>query len=198
MIWSRLSKASIPTLCALGLSGCMHVPVATVYKLATFDILNANPAVIRAAVRYPSALMVRPGGVILSVTTERRGEKAKSIETFILEEAKDANELAAIARYRRDGMMVATYRLADGDVVRVRDLLTQHREMAKQGGQPGTKGIGVAATACHKGALPAGPILTSTYLKLDAADGYLPILEDLDLRSQLSAEALAAEIRPCT
>lgn len=43
----------------------------------------------------------------------------------------------------------------------------------------------------------AAPILTSTYLRLDHADGYLPVIEDMDLRSQVSADVLAAQIPPC-
>lgn len=197
MIWSRLFKTSIPALFALGLSGCMHVPVSTIYKLATFDVVTADPAVIRAAVRYPQALNVQAGGVVLTVTTGREGDKDKRTDTFVLEEAKESADLEAIARYRRGGTIVAAYRLTTGDVARVRQLLSDHREQLKRGGRAGAKGIGVAATACHVAGLPSGAILTSTYLKLDSV-GYMAVLEDLDLRSQLSAETLEAQVRPCT
>ncbi|MEQ1695093.1 MAG: hypothetical protein ABL901_04555 [Hyphomicrobiaceae bacterium] len=197
MIRTRLLITSALMPFVLGLSGCMHVPVSTVYKLATFDVVDSDPGVIRAAVRYPQALAVQPGGVVLTITTSgREGGKGKGIETFVLEHATERTELDAIARYRRDGMMVATYRLSGVDTVRARHLLAQHKEAVARGERPGSKGIGVAATACHVAGLPSGAILTSTFLKLDGA-GYMPVIEDLDLRSQLSAEDLAAHVRPC-
>lgn len=182
---------------ALALGGCMHVPVSTIYKLATFDFLTADPAVIRAAVRYPSAMEVRPGGVVLTVTTGATAGLEKRADTFTLEEAKESTETEPIARYRRNGTTVAAYRLNAADTERVRRLLAGHREALARGERPGAKGIGIAASACHNAGLPAGAILTSTFLRLDAAQGYMAVLEDFDLRSELSAEALAAQVPPC-
>jgi hypothetical protein len=57
--------------------------------------------------------------------------------------------------------------------------------------------IGISADACRNGALPAGRILTSTYLLVNPADGYLPVLEDIDLRQEISQTDLAGKLPAC-
>lgn len=193
----RSNCVALASCLALGMSGCMHIPVSTIYKLATFDVSSADPAVFRAAVRYSSGLDVLPGSAVLTVTSSGPASRGKSIDTFVLEEAKESGEIAAIARYRRSGMRIAVYRLNATDVVRVQNLLSEHRDAIKRGMPTGAKSIGVAAAACHKAGLPQGPILTSTYLRLDTAGDYMPVIEDLDLRSQLGSEALAKQVLPC-
>lgn len=185
---------TLPTLLA---AGCSHVPLSTIYHLATFDLASADPAALRAAIRHPSALAPQPGGVKVTVTVGRQGEQAHRVHSYVLEPAEGPTELAPLAAHLRTGYDVLAYRLSDTDARAVRQLQADRREQARSGTAPSAFNLTVAAAACHRGALPAGAILSSTYLKLDAVGGYLTVVEDIDLRRELGDAALAREVPPC-
>jgi hypothetical protein len=121
---------------------------------------------------------------------DRRGDR------FVLEQVSDSREIEALARLRRSGDRIFVYQLSRADVRRVRQTQAQYREL-KQRGERGRLSIGVASNACRLGPLPAGAILTSTYLKVSEADGYLPVLVDIDLRKDLGDAALVERLPAC-
>jgi len=179
------------------LGGCMHVPVTTLYKLWSTDMAAADPALMRVATRTPRALAPRPGGVKLTYTAWRDGDKDKRVYTFVLAEANEPGELAPLAKYKRAGDAVTAFRLSASDAQQLRTLQAESREETSSiKGKPHGE-IGISADACRREALGSGPILTSTYLLVSQADGYLPVLEDIDLRQELSASEFAAHLPLC-
>ncbi len=191
----RCVLAVLAALAALSLAGCGYVPVTTLYKLWSFDLLHADPAQIRAAARYPDALAPRPGGAKLLVTI-KSGERS-DVRTFVLEDDTNAAELAAVAKYRRAGFSLRVFRLAATDVALMRSVLKDLRE-AKARGDKATGSLGISVDACHMGVLPKQAVLTSSFLKLDTAAGYMTLLEDVDLRKEFGDNALAERVPPCS
>lgn len=177
--------------------GCASIPLGTIAKLWSFDIDTADPAVLRAAVRLPAYLAPRPGGVVLKVLTWADGERERHEQAFVLEESFEGAELAPLSTYRRKGDELHVYRVSATDVTVLRRLLADHREKKRTGKAKENGTIAVGAEACRRAPLPSGPIPTSTYLKLDEQDGYLPLLIDLDLRNQLGESELSKNIPPC-
>lgn len=187
----RAATAVMALLLTVWSGGCSHVPLTTVYKLAMFDPIEADPAVMRAALRYPNALALRKDGARLTLTLQAAaGEKAPRRHEFTLVAANGPGDHEPRLRYHRDGDVVEVMRLSDADVATVRKL--QAEPHGRTGGR-----LEISAAACHRSGLPAGPILTSTFLRLALADGYMTVLEDFDLRHELSAEKLATEVPPC-
>jgi hypothetical protein len=184
---ARVIGAAVVSLIA---AACMHVPVSTMAELWSFDAAKADPAAVRAAVRLPEVLVPRPGGVVLTLSIS--GGSTPEPHEFVLEEAREPMEIAAIAHEQRPGTGLYAYRLSKADAERVRNL--QRASMAASG-RGGT--IAVGAKACRRGPLPAGPVVTSTYLQLDRRKGYMPLIVDIDLRSELGAAGLDKEIPPC-
>lgn len=174
------------------LPGCSHVPLATIAKLITFDASTADPAVLRAAVRLPPSLVPRPLGVVLTVEMNKAGGRPPEKLDLVLLEVRDADELKPLALFRRDGTQLHAFRLSEEDIARVRRLQADSRANGVTGGK-----IAVGAKACRNGDLPKGPILTSSYLRLDLANGYMPLIEDFDLRAELTAADLDKEVPPC-
>lgn len=187
-----LAAAAVSALIA----GCAHVPVSTIYKLWSFDVLSADPSVIRAAVRYPAALAPRMGGAKLTVTVTGGTILKPSVHNFILEDATSPADIGELVPHKRDGYPVRAFRLADRDVIAVRALLQDLRG-AKLRSENTSGNIGVAIDACHNGGLPKLAILTSTYLKLDAGSGYMTVLEDIDLRREFGDTEIAQHVPPC-
>ena len=189
------AKYAVLVVAALS-AGCAHVPVSTIYKLWNFDVLTADPAVIRAAVRYPSALAPRPNGTKLTVTMTGGPTLKPDVREFILEDANSPADTGELTPYKRDGYPVRAFRLSDRDVGVVRALLQEVRE-GKLRSENRSANIGVAIDACHSGPMPGHAILTSTYLKLDTASGYMTVLDDVDLRKEVSADKLSKHVPPC-
>lgn len=194
----RVTSSKVFGACAVLtlLSGCGHVPPTTVYKLMTHDVLTTDPAQIRAAARYPAQVMPRPGGAKLTITTKPPRPGEPEVRTFILVEATAPSDLGELATYQRDGYPVTAYKLAAADVDALRGLLNTSK-IERANGVKRASSIGVSVDACHTGSLPVKAILASTYLKLDAASGYMTVLDDIDLRKEISAADLTQNIPPC-
>ena len=92
---------------------------------------------------------------------------------------------------------MAAYRLNAADVLELRRLQAGNRDPAQSIKGQAHGEIGISADACHTGALPAGPILTSTYLLVNVAEGYLPVLEDIDLRTEIGEKDLTGKLPAC-
>lgn len=182
---------------ALLAGGCGHIPVTTMYKLWSFDFAQADPAAIRAAIRVPAALRPRPGGAKLTISRNGPAGAAPRVETFILEDVKDPRELQLLAPFVRSGYPITAYRLAAADVQKLKQLQVEINA-ERAAGNPNARGnLGVAIDACHVKSMPQGALLSSTYLKLDAEAGYMPLVEDVDLRKEIPAQDLAKHIPAC-
>ena len=189
---------SLFTFCASALvAGCGHIPVTTMYKLWSFDFAHADPGAIRAAIRVPDALMARPAGAKLTLTRNTTGSASPVVETFILEEVRDPRELEQLARFARSGYPVTAYKLAAPDVQKLKSMQAEINAARAAGKADARGNLGVAIDACHRKAMPQGALLSSTYLKLDDEAGYMPLVEDIDLRKEISSEDLAKQIPPC-
>ena len=171
--------------------GCGHVPVTTLYKLWSYDFAQADPGAIRAAIRVPAALAPRPGGAKLTL------EHGGVTDTFVLEEVTDRQERALLSPYARSGYPVTVYRLASRDVTRLQELQKEINAHRTAGDKNAGGKLAVGIEACHRKGLPPGALLSSTYLKLDAEAGYMPLVEDVDLRKEIPADQLAEHVPPC-
>ncbi len=192
----------IPTTLVLAFSallgaGCGHVPLSTLATLATLDTNTIDPAGLGAAVRVPMVLKPRPGGVKLVITYRRPGAAKQAERSFVMEEVREPFELQKLAGFRSGGQTITAYRLSGSDVKALRQIQAETRAPAGSLLGGGQSSLGISADACHLGPLPAGPILSSTYLKVVAGGTYLPVLEDIDLRAELGEVALAEHVPPC-
>ncbi|MEQ1648979.1 MAG: hypothetical protein ABL898_10365 [Hyphomicrobiaceae bacterium] len=174
--------------------GCGHVPVASMWKLRNADAMTVDPAIIRVAVRAPAMLVARPRGAKL-IVKGRATQSAQDFEReFVLEQDETAVE-PVLLRERSTGEALTMFRISTSDVPVLRSLQAQTRSAS---GAKGTGSIGVKLEACRRGPLPAGPLLTTTYLKLDVDAGFVPVLAAVDLRRELDAKQLEVELPPCS
>lgn len=181
---------------AFALTGCGHVPVATILTLAQADVVAIDPADVRVAVRYPDILRPRPGGARLTLQTWTEGANEATKTDFVLIEEKQGAALTRLNGEHRRGDVLAMFRLSSEDAQRARQMQADHRRaVAKDGRRPAR--LDAAVDACRLGALPEGPIRASTFLMLEPAQGFMPVVVDLDLRRQFGDRALDANLPPC-
>jgi hypothetical protein len=180
---------------AAALAACGHVPLSMMYHLRNFGPRTADPAALRVAVRIPNALQLQPGDVNLAVAYWREGEDAnKREEKFLLEELPA--EVAYLTAEQRPGTHLHAFRIAPADVPRMRALQTGISAGQRRGRNHGTLGIG--ADTCHRGGWPDGPMYMTTFIKADEAQGFLTLLENVDLRTAVpKGKTLDEFLPPC-
>lgn len=174
------------------LTGCGHVPVTSMVKLARIDFQTTDPARLRVAVRVPRALKPRAEGTVLRIAVGLANGSEESRD-FAL---REVNETAELADEVEQGSEIATFAIAEKEIVDVRMFRAAliQQQKGKSGG--GIK-ISIRPDACRLEPLPAGPVVFTTYLKTAETGTYVPLARDVDLRTLDPNRDLAALIPPC-
>lgn len=189
----------IPPLVALTLAGCNGVPLMTQWKLRHFDLATADVSRLRVALRAPTWVTPTPDKAVLEATRARDEGDRKS--TIHLRRAQHSNDATELARLTRGATPLAVYEIAPQDLAAVADLQAEAAKAKQEGG--GAKGsvtIG-SGVACRSGAVPDGPISIDVYLHPDDEIGWLPLLEEFDLRPGIKTDedwrAFDDSVPPC-
>lgn len=192
--------ALMSSLVAAGLAGaCGHVPLTSLPKLSRIDIRTTKLTDLRASLSVPADIRPLPGGVTMTIVVEPK-EGGRHERKVVLEEVRDAVELAALPVMVSPGRRLTVFRLSPADAAR----LTVFRdEMLLGAGQSGNRGsLSLAADkACRTGDLSGKPIPMTGYLKTSETQDYVPLMRDVDLREAVRAVDpkidLAVAIPPC-
>lgn len=195
-------KPLAATALGVALAGCTnltvlsHVPIATMSRLAAFDLVKADPAALRVAARLPETLEPRRDGVRVILRVEDANGAGKGPHTFILAEATEPAELAQLTTAGQAGARLWVYRLAPADVARLADLRAQALAANKSRAGSVRASIDAAVDACRRADLSSGRLPTTTFLRTDGS-GYFILLQDLDLRAVVSERDLSERVPPC-
>lgn len=193
---SVMKKGILAITAVLLLSACTAIPVKTLYKLATTDMMTVDPAILRAGVRMPDWVEPRPHGVKLELGMQQAGTDPIS-ERFSLESIPAALEGKTLAAEAKPDYQLYAYRLAAQDIPRF-EAFRQTLKTKKAETRGKTKGsLSIGVDACRKTELPVGKIPVTTYLRLDTESGYLPLVVDYDLKKPVDGKNLAELIPPC-
>ncbi|WP_024281291.1 hypothetical protein [Xanthobacter sp. 126] len=186
----------------LCVGACSHVPVSSLPQLATLDLETADLTVLRAAVRAPKEIVAVPGGAFVVMSYWRQGDEArKTTVRATLEVETDPKALAALKEEERAGMRITLFRLTDEgrrklEAARSEALALKSDELAK--GRRASGSLAVSAEGCVRSALPAGPLLLSTYLRLKPGGNFVTLIQDIDLRTLLAqAGSDESAMKPC-
>jgi hypothetical protein len=169
------------------LSACASIPLKTVYNLWNFDPWTSDQREWRAAVRLPARTDadLAKARVTMKVETWVEGDSAKSAETFVLVRSTAPQDLNPLAAEARNGFALAAYMFAPEDHARLMAL--KNRIVAAKGTAKPVRGaIHISAKSCDPAMTkPAGPYPISTYLMVNRADGYNPMIVDYDLGPEM-------------
>lgn len=183
---------SLVIMLSVAVTGCSHMPVTSMVKLARVDFETSDPAQLRAAIKLPRTLRAQPKGVALRIAVQV-GRGPEEARDFMLREIPEPAELT---READAGSHIFAYRIDDADLARLAafraDLIAR-----KSSGQKGSISISVRPQACKVGELPNGAIYFSTYLRTAETKDYVTLARDVDLRSIVSNAAVVAEIPRC-
>ena len=174
------------------MSGCSHMPVTSMVKLARVDFETSDPAQLRAAIKLPRTLRPQRNGVALRIAVQV-GRAPEEARDFMLRELPEPAELA---REAGADSHIFAYRIDDSDLVRLAAFRAE-LTAKKNSGQKGSISISVRPQACKAGELPDSPIYFTTYLRTAETKDYVALTRDVDLRSIVPNAAVVAEIPRC-
>jgi len=171
-----------PVFLAFALAGCASIPMSTMYNLWNFDPWQSDFRTWRAAARLPQAgsEAIKPH-IVMKIETWRDGQKNRTEEVFVLQPTDDPSDLNPLAKERRPGTSLTAYRIDPADHARLETL--RARVIASRKTADSLHGsLSITAAACGQHELaPKVKFLVSTFLLVDRADGYNPMIIDYDL-----------------
>ncbi len=191
-----MKKALLAIGAPLLLVACTTIPVKTLYKLSTTDMLTVDPRILRIGVRMPEWIAPRTNGVRMELGMIQDG-KAPVIERFTLIPIPLELESKSLASEGRPGFRLYAYRIAPEDIPRLEAFRQTLKVRKEQSGNKTQGSLAVGVEACRKTKLPEGKAPVTTYLKLDTDAGYLPLVVDYDLKKPVKGKNLAELIPPC-
>ena len=182
---------------ALLLAGCGHMPVTSMIRLARADLAGTDPVQLRAAVKLPRVLKLKPAGVALRIGVKlANGEE--DTQDFVLREVSDPTDVVALHAELEPNTQIFAYRLDPAEASRLaafRDALKKKQEASGRRG--GALTIAVKPDACRAGDLPDRPVYVTTYLKTAETGAYVPLARDVDLRTIVPGRDVTQEIPAC-
>jgi hypothetical protein len=194
MITNRLAAALL-TVSAV-LPACSSIPLSSLPALSQIDPQTTDIRYLRVAMDLPIGLRPRPGGVIMEADVKAAGTPDRSIP-FRLEtiEPRSSGSMANIPL--ESGRQRFLFRMAPMDVPAF-DALRSGLFVLRDKGVSGSLGLGIKSKEfCRDGAIPAGPLLSTTYLRTSETKSFVVVTRDLDLKTQADVATELATLEDC-
>lgn len=181
------------------LTGCGHVPLTSLPKLAKIDIKTTDLAQLRAGINLPADIRPLPGGVTMTITALPK-DGGRHERKVVLEEVRDATDLASLPVLTAPGRRFTLLKLSSADVARLGAFREEMFVGPQQSGNRGSLSLG-ADKACRIGELSPRPITMTGYLRTSETQDYVLLMRDFDLTEAVRAVDpkvdLATAIPPC-
>jgi hypothetical protein len=181
----RIASPACLLLLAGLLAGCGHVPLTSLPKLAKIDVKTTDLSQLRAGISLPADIRPLPGGVTMTITALPK-DGGRHERKVVLEEVRDATELASLPVLTAPGRRFTLFRLNSADVARLSAFREEMFAGPQQSGNRGTLSLG-ADKACRLGELSPKPITMTGYLRTSETQDYVLLMRDFDLTDAVRA-----------
>ncbi|CAN7380091.1 hypothetical protein LJR090_002952 [Bosea sp. LjRoot90] len=194
-------RIALPTSLLLGclLAGCGHVPLTSLPKLAKIDIRTTDLAQLRAGISLPADIRPLPGGVTMTIVALPK-DGGRHERKVVLEEVRDAAELAKLPTLAAPGRRFTLFRLGAADAARLSAFREEMFAGPQNSGNRGSLALGTDK-ACRLGELSGKPITMTGYLRTSETQDYVLLMRDFDLKEAVREidpkVDLATAIPPC-
>jgi hypothetical protein len=172
------------------LSGCMSMPLTSMYKLSQLSPLEASPEDIRIATRTLDVVDIRTGNVVLEFGYTAEDKSIDFAQKYEVEVLKNGVLSKILLEDKNADEVVTVLRLSEQDAADMR--AKQKQVLAhKESGKTGTGQFSISVNDfCAKTALPADEFLLDVFIQVDPEDGYFVMFEDMNVMEQDGAEQL--------
>ncbi|SIQ23282.1 hypothetical protein [Bosea sp. TND4EK4] len=180
-------------------AGCGHVPLTSLPKLSRIDIRTTELSQLRAGISLPADIRPLPGGVTMTIVALPK-DGSRHERKAVLEEVRDATELASLPVLAAPGRRFTVFRLNAADAARLGAFREEMFTGPQNSGNRGSLALG-ADKACRLGEPSTKPVTMTGYLRTSETRDYVPVLRDFDLTEAVRAidpkVDLAAAVPPC-
>lgn len=181
---------------SLALSGCFGVPLSSLPRLMRLDFVAMDFNEVRAGLRLPASLALRPGDAVMTIRTRPEGG-VETADRFVLAEADGPAERAGLAEKAKAGFTLGVFRVEPHDVPRLAALQARIRASQERGPRlRGSIDIRVSG-GCIRGTVAEGPLPVSSYLKPGRGEMFITLTEDVDLRQSIPSADWAERMPRC-
>lgn len=167
------------------LGACGHVPLTSLPQLSKIDVRTTNLSELRAAISLPSDIRPLPGGVTMTIVAMPK-DGGRHERKVVLEEVRDAVELARLPVMVTPGRHFTLFRLSATDAARLGAFREEMFAGPQNSGNRGSFSLG-ADKACRIGELSGKPITMAGYLKTSETRDYVVLMRDFDLSEAVRA-----------
>lgn len=179
------------------LSGCMSIPVTTMYKMSQLSILSLNPDEIQVAVRTNELVEVHGGAVNIRMATSSKGlaeegaDEAKNFPPFNHEYkfkpqeqvlSASASNIPAILKDDIEGNeKITILKFYDKDAATMKDVLAQVKRYREKGAKvSGEFSIGFESS-CFSNLYQFDELEVDLFLQTKEDDGFMLFFEDINI-----------------
>lgn len=195
MLSARLAPLALIAASAVALAGCLSTPLRSIPRLMRLDFTTMRMDEVRAGLRLPAVLRVRPGDATMTVKT--RGPDGATEDVFVLVEEGDTRERAGLAGEAKPGFALSLWRVAVADLSRLTAIQERVRASRDQPGRVrGSIEIKVSG-GCRTAPVPEGPVTMSSYLKPARDEGYITLVDGVDLRQLIPSSDWQTKLPAC-
>lgn len=195
MTCRRLVQLALLGASAFALAGCLSTPLRSIPRLMRLDFTTMRMDEVRAGLRLPAMLRVRPGDA--SMTVKTRGPDGATEDVFVLVQDGDAREHAGLAAEAKPGFALSLWRVEAADLPRLTAIQERVRASRDQPGRlRGSIEIKVSG-GCRTAPVPEGPVAMSSYLKPARDEGYITLVDGIDLRQLIPSTDWQAKLPTC-
>lgn len=181
------------------LAGCGHVPLTSLPKLSKVDIRTTRLTELRAGISLPADIRPLPGGITMTIVALPK-DGGRHERKVVLEEVREAGELAKLPVVAAPGRRFTVFRLSDGDAARISAFREEMFVGPHNSSNRGSLAL-MAEKACRIGDLSGKTIPMTSYLKTSETEEYVLLTRDIDLRDAVREADpkldLATAIPPC-
>ncbi|WP_124539929.1 hypothetical protein [Piscinibacter terrae] len=167
------------------LSGCMRIPLGSLWALKQFSFETFEPATLRLAMQLPQGVALKSGSLVVDSKIKREGEPLVE-HHFVLHESKDRNDFIGLPPVdAAQGRWVVLKFDAD-EAARIRAMRQGLAARKTADAASGVKGknsveIGAAPKLCRTGAAVNGSAKVSGALYWEVDKGYVKVLRETSL-----------------
>ena len=199
----RSQRCLIYALAVVLLSSCGTVPLSSMWKMRSFKFEDIDPVLLRAALVYPSSLVLDTTKLRLEVSVARQVKQADGSmqwerleEKLPLEEVHGAAELSGLQDERAPGKQFKAWRIAPAALPKLIALRSTALSWKKTDDGKRTLSLGLKFEGCRAADAPKS-IPFSSLLKFTAQGEYIALVRNADLVDLLPAPQLALSFPVC-
>ena len=178
---------------AFFLTGCVGMPITSMFKLRKMNPMEVDPAQFKVAIRMDERIGIPEDGVHMTLKFDSEDGSLSIDDTYVVEVTRNPILTPELIDDKATWKSVTVLQLTDSDAQKltgVQSLLRPHSE----GQASGSLSFGVDVKGvCTYGPIPAEKVLIDIFVQASNKDGFFAVSRNLDLFQSVDGSDLMLE-----